>query len=189
MEKYLEYIQKEKHFDFIKDEKIKYSLELFESYVFSVYESLQDCNDKFLYDFKKHTIMIYIGSVVEAMVYYFAKEKLSNKEKYRRKYLEIEEFRKLQDIKKTENLYICELVKKEISLNDSINFKALIDWLKDKKLMTQEIIDKIDNFRKTRNSVHINVYKNWEEIFESLIEFFNDFKDIKKFIREGLEKN
>lgn len=39
---------------------------------------------------------------------------------------------------------------KEISFNDSINFNALINWAKDKKIISENILKKIDNFRKMR---------------------------------------
>jgi len=79
-----------------------------------------------LKEIKSHTIFIYIGSIIEAIVYYFSQNKLTG-EKSRRKYLEIEEFKKLQKIETTNDLYICKLESKEITLNDSINFHSLIN--------------------------------------------------------------
>ena len=60
----------------------------------------------------------------------------------------------------------------------------MIDWLKDKKLMSDDLIEKINEFRKARNAIHINVYNSWEEIFEDLIKTFNNFKDIRIFVKK-----
>ena len=181
----LKKVRNNKYFDFIGDEKLKESIELFFSYVLFLHNDLEEFEyDEFLTEFKTHTIIIYLGSVVEALVFYYANKKFWNNDKAKRKYLEIEELQIHQKIKES-NFIIWKIVKKEISLNDSINFKWLIDWLKDKKLMSEDLIEKINEFRKARNSIHINVYNSWEEIFEDLIRIFHNFKDIKMFIKNN----
>ncbi len=188
MQEKIKLIQNKWYFYFIKEKDLREALELFSSYVFYLVESQEKCNnDKLLIEFKKHSIEIYMWAIVEAMVYYFTKEKLWNNEKAKRKFLQIEELKIYQKIKNSDFI-ICKKEKKEISFNDTINFKWLIDWLKDKKIIDKKLFLKIDNFRKARNSIHINVYKNWEKIFKDLEKIFKDFKEIRLFIKENLKK-
>jgi hypothetical protein len=176
-------------FEYIKwDIKLKDALYEFSSYVYLLYyEEIDNIKDEELVKMKIHTAFVYLGSIVEALLYYFVEKKIWESEKSRRKYLEIEEYKKLQNIQKTENLYICELVKKEINFNDSINFNALINWAKDKKIVSEEILQKINDLRKYRNSVHINVYKSgWIIVFDKLEKAFIDTKEIFDYIEEKL---
>ena len=176
-------------FGYIKwDIELKKSLYEFFSYVsFLYYEEIYKWSDEELVKMKIHTAFVYLGSVVEALLYYFVEKKIWDNEKSRRKYLEIEEYKKLQNIAKTDNLVICEVVKKEINFNDSINFNALINWAKDKKIVNEEILLKINDLRKYRNSVHINVYKSgWIIVFDKLEEAFIDTKEIFDYIEENL---
>lgn len=173
---------------------IKWDIELRESlyeffsyFTFLYYEEIIKWEDEELVKMKIHTAFVYLGSVVEALLYYFVENKIWNSEKSRRKYLEIEEYKKLQNIAKTDNLFICELVKKEINFNDSINFNALINWAKDKKIVDEKILQKINDLRKYRNSVHINVYKSGDIIvFDKLEKAFIDTKEIFDYIEENL---
>lgn len=135
----------------------------------------------------KSSYNIYLGSIIEAIVYYFVQIKLSD-EKSKRKYLEIEWFKKIQKIKETENLYVCKLENKEINFNNSINFNALINWLKDKKLIDKKIIEKIDYFRKMRNLVHVNAFlqNNEYELIKELQKAFVDTKEIFNYIEDNI---
>ncbi|MDQ7023200.1 MAG: hypothetical protein Q9M97_06800 [Candidatus Gracilibacteria bacterium] len=54
--------------------------------------------DESLLELKIHTVIIYLGSIIEAVLYDFVYEKLKNNEKSRKKYLEIDEL-----IKSTKN--------------------------------------------------------------------------------------
>jgi len=189
LKNYIEENKKDLVFEYIKwDIELKKSLYEFSAYVsFLYYEEIIDWTDEELVEMKIHTAFIYLGSIVEALLYYFVEKKIWNSEKSRRKYLEIEEYNKLQNITKTENLFICELVKKEINFNDSINFNSLINWAKDKKIVDEEILLKINNLRKYRNSVHINVYKSgWIIVFDKLEKAFIDTKEIFDYVEENL---
>jgi hypothetical protein len=177
------------NFEYIKwDKELKESLYEFLSYfTFLYYEEIIKWEDEELVKMKIHTAFVYLGSVVEALLYYFVEKKIWDSEKSRRKYLEIEEYKKLQSITKTDNLFICELVKKEINFNDSINFNALINWAKNKKIVDGNILQKINDLRKYRNSVHINVYKSgWIIVFDKLEKAFIDTKEIFDYIEENL---
>ena len=179
LKNYIEENKKDLVFEYIKwDVELKESLYKFSAYVtFLYYEEIINWEDEDLVKMKIHTAFVYLGSIVEALLYYFVENKIWKNEKSRRKYLEIEEYKKIQNIQKTKNLYICELVKKEITFNDSINFNALINWAKDKKLLDEEILNKINELRKYRNSVHINVYKSWWIIvFDKLEKAFIETK-------------
>ena len=178
-----------KVFNFIWEKDIKETLYLFSAYSNFIYfeEILSSKGEnEILVEMKIHTVLIYLGSIIESVLYEFVYEKLKNNEKSRKKYLEIDDLVKIQKIKETDNLYISKLEKKEISLNDSINFNALINWVKDKKIITEDIINKINNFRKRRNSIHINVYNSWDLI--NLDELEKSFIDAKEIL-DYLEKN
>jgi len=186
---YKNYFNNLNTFEYIKwDIKLKDALYDFSSYVYFLnYEEIMKGEDEELVKMKIHTAFVYLGSIVEALLYYYVEKKIWDTEKSRRKYLEIEEYTKLQKIQKTENLFICELTKKQINLNDSINFNALINWAKDKKIVDEKILQKINDLRKYRNSVHINVYKSgWIIVFDSLEKAFIDTKEIFDYIEENL---
>ncbi len=185
----LNYLKKNERFEFIKDIKLKEALYLFSVYVsFIHYEDIKnkEYSEK-LKEIKSHTIFVYLWSIIESITYYFVKIKL-NDEKSRKKYLELREFRKLQKIEETQDLYICKLETKEISLNDSINFHSLIKWIKDKKILDEKIIAKIDSFRKMRNLVHINAFLTSSEykLIEKLEQAFIDTKNIINSIENNL---
>ncbi|MDQ7009051.1 MAG: hypothetical protein Q9M94_02045 [Candidatus Gracilibacteria bacterium] len=190
LNEYVEANKKELKFEYIKgDIKLKDTLYQFSAYVSLLYyeEIEKSDDDDELMEMKIHTAFVYLGSIVEALLYYFVEKKIGDSEKSRRKYLEIEEYKKLQNIAKTDNLYICELVKKEINFNDSINFNALINGAKYKKIVNEEILLKINDLRKYRNSVHINVYKSGGIIvFDKLEKAFIDTKEIFDYIEENL---
>jgi len=186
---YKDFFEKLDTFWYIKwDKELKDSLyEFFSYFIFLYYEEIMNWEDEELVKMKIHTAFVYLGSVVEALLYYYVEKKIWDTEKSRRKYLEIEEYTKLQKIQKTENLFICELTKKEINFNDSINFNALINWAKDKRIVDENILQKINDLRKYRNSVHINVYKSgWIIVFDSLEKAFIDTKEIFDYIEENL---
>jgi len=188
------YINKSKNsetFKFIKDIKLQEVLYLFSSYIFLIYLS-EIKDNKYCEkskEMKAHTILIYLGSIIEAVIYYFVNEKLKDK-KSKNKYLELEKLIKVQEIKETENLYICKLEKKEITLNETINFNSLINWIKDKKIIDTKIIDKINYFRKMRNMIHIKVFIDYNEyqLIETLEKAFIDTKEIFDYIKIQLWK-
>jgi len=186
---YSNLFRKNNRFSFIDDIKLQDALYLFSGYVSFIYieEILNKNLSEELKEIKAHTIFIYLGSIIESVVYYFVQIKLKDS-KSKRKYLEIEWYKKVQKIKQTENLYICELEKKEINLNESINFNALINWLKDKKLFDEKIIQKINFFRKMRNLVHINAFliNNEYWLIKELEKAFLDTKEIFNYIESKL---
>jgi len=183
LEFYIDRYKKFRKFEYIRDEKLKKILYQYAWYTYFLFYLFDKIQDEELKNFMAHTTIIYIGSIIEAVVFYYASTKLVDS-KSKRRYLELEEFKKVQDLKKCENLFVCELVKKEVSLNDSINFHSLINWLKDKKIISQEIIDKIDFIRKKRNLIHINVLKTESELdlILELEQIFIYMKDILDFV-------
>jgi hypothetical protein len=142
-------------------------------------------NEKLL-EFKIHTVIVYLGSIIEAVLYEFIHEKLKNNDKSRKKYLEIDELIKIQKIKETENLYISKLEKKNIGFNKSINFNALINWARDKKIININILEKINVFRQKRNAIHISVYKSGKNINLDELEIaFIDTKEILDYLENN----
>ncbi|MDR1987758.1 MAG: hypothetical protein LBQ24_03195 [Candidatus Peribacteria bacterium] len=103
---YVAKVKKKFSFEFIQDIKIKESLYLFFGYAFMYYEEIKDDDlEEELKELKAHTILLYLGSIIEAIVYHFIQEKLTDK-KSKRKYLEVTEFKMLQKIDTVDNLYI-----------------------------------------------------------------------------------
>ena len=188
IKQYIKWSKLDSGFKYINNIKLQEILYLFSWYVFYIYfENIKNTYlSEELKEIQSHTIFIYLGSIIEAIIYYFVQTKLTD-EKSKRKYLEVKQFRKLQKIKETQDLYICKLETKEITLNDSINFHALINWLKDKKLIPKNIIKKIDYFRKMINLVHINALISYNEI-ELITEIEKAFID-KKEIFDYIETN
>ncbi|MDQ7008801.1 MAG: hypothetical protein Q9M94_00740 [Candidatus Gracilibacteria bacterium] len=182
-----------KIFDFINDEKLIENLYDFLAYVSIIaFFELNKLENKKIIELKTHTVIIYLGSIIESVLYYFINEIFINNEKKRKKYLKIKEFKSIQKIKISEEsnkeYHFCEVFEKEISLNDTINFSSLINGAKDNKILSEEIVEKINNIRKLRNSIHINVYKTGELIkFDELKQIFIDTKDILDYIEEKLE--
>lgn len=174
---------------FISDSKLSNTLYLYSAYVSYIYfEEIKKNNyTEELKEIKSHTIFIYLWSIIEAVIYYYVNNKLLD-EKSKRKYLELLEYKKLQKIEETDDLYICKLISKDIKLNDSINFHSLINWLNDKKLIDKKIIKKIDYFRKMRNLIHINAFlvSNEYKLIEEIEKAFIDTKDILDYIEENL---
>lgn len=186
---YISLFEDNERYNFIVDINLQKFLYLFSWYVSFIYyhELLEHDYSDELKEIKAHTIFVYLWSIIEAIIYYFAQNKLID-EKSRRKYLELDEFKKLQKIDLTADLYICKLERKEITLNDSINFHSLIKWLKDKKLIDKKIIEKIDYFRKMRNLVHINALISMSEskLIEELEKAFIETKEILDYIEDNM---
>lgn len=185
------YINKSKNnssFKFIKDVKLQEILYLFSWYIFFIYfEEIKNIEySEETKEIKAHTIFVYLWSIIESIVYDFVKSKL-NDNKSKRKYLELEDFIEHQKIKDTK-LYICKKKIKEISLNDSISFNALINWARDKKIIDEKIIKKIDSFRKMRNMIHINAFldSSEEKLIEKLEKAFIETKEIIDYIEEKI---
>ena len=185
---YINIFKELSRFEFIDDSKLKELLYFFSAYVSYIYlEEIKILQDDDLKEIKAHTIFIYLWSIIESLIYFYVKLKL-NDEKSKRKYLELEEFIKLQKIQETKDLYICKLQIKEIDFNNSINSHWLINWLKDKKLIDKSIINKIDYFRKMRNLVHINALLTYSEdkLIEELEKAFIDTKVIIDYIEDKI---
>jgi hypothetical protein len=85
---------------------------------------------------KSHTIFIYLGSIIEAVVFYFVQSKLRD-EKSKRKYLEIEHFQKIDDFRKMRNLV-------HIKVFLDYDEHELIVLLQEAFIETKEIFDYIE---------------------------------------------
>jgi hypothetical protein len=89
IEKYIEEFENNSNFDFVDNTKLKEILYFFYGYVFFLYfeEIKASSTSNKLKEIKAHTIFVYLGSIIEAIIYYFAETKLTD-EKAKRKYLE-----------------------------------------------------------------------------------------------------
>ncbi len=189
----LEKLKNKKNFEFIKDTEIKKILYDFLAYSLVNFKEVEDwiVNNQKVIELKIHTVLVYLGSIIEAVLYYFVDEKLKNNDKKRKKYLKIKEYQEIQKLKLPECNYfsVCKISEKELDLNDTINFNALINWAKDNKLINEEIFEKINEVRKMRNSVHINVYKLWKlKRFDDLKKVLIDVKEIIDYLDNNLKE-
>ncbi|MDQ7022335.1 MAG: hypothetical protein Q9M97_02190 [Candidatus Gracilibacteria bacterium] len=79
-----------KIFDFINDEKLIENLYDFLAYVSIIaFFELNKLENKKIIELKTHTVIIYLGSIIESVLYYFINEIFINNEKKRKKYLKI----------------------------------------------------------------------------------------------------
>jgi len=187
----LKNLQNKKVFKFIKNDlELKNILYKFLAYSLANFKDIKNnCFKDDFIELKIHTVLVYLGSIIEAVLYYFVDEKLKNNDKKRKKYLKIKEYQEIQKLKLPECDYfsVCKISEKELDLNDTINFNALINWAKDNKLISKEIFEKINEVRKMRNSVHINVYKLWKlKRFDDLKKVLIDVKEIIDYLDNNL---
>jgi hypothetical protein len=94
LEAYIEEFEGDSIFEFVQNVKLREVLYFFYSYVFFVYfeEIKNEKSSTKLREIKAHTIIIYLGSVIEALIQYFVKEKITD-ENLRKKYTDLKEFK------------------------------------------------------------------------------------------------
>ncbi len=84
------------------------------------------------------------------------------------KYLLNKELKVKQILKLDKKEYfVCSKEDKKIKFSNNINFNQLIHWIRSWKFLSSNIINKIDEVRNIRNTIHINLYK------ENLVDFTN----------------
>lgn len=189
---FLEDLKKKETFSFIKDRKTQELAYHFLSYVYSLSEECISINqdDETIIELKAHTMSIYIGSIIEWILYYFV-DTLYKDKKSREKYLKNIELKKIQKIDLEEKTYyFCEEKEKQIKITDTINFNSLIHGVRHNQILDQKIIDKINNVREIRNAIHINVYKHNEKVkFNEITTLLQDAKEIIDTIEEKLKNS
>lgn len=186
-------IIKDAIFDYLDDEKLKEELYSSAYYVFHLIDQLDKVEkDEFIYFSTKHNIIILLWWIIETLLFqyvykYFA---INNDEKSIKKFCKKIEYTETTPViekndKRGTWLVFCERKISYESFKDNINFNYLIKWAKDNHLLSDDILGKIDNFRRMRNWVHLNVLMDIREIFSNaeLTNFFEDNKKILKSIK------
>jgi len=187
-ENFLNSITKIGYFSFIKDSDLVNELNSKLSYV--VYLDWYNQNNETLSQMLNHTAIITLWSIIEAILYEYVFEYLTkNDPKKLKRYC-----KNFQYIEKhitswilMDNLVICEKVEKEIELKEDISFNALINWVKDYRLLPIEVINHLSEIREKRNIVHLKVlvnFKKWLGDIENLADLLDKyviiFNEIKK---------
>lgn len=161
-------------FWFLSDQELVNELDLKISYVMFLY--WYKTNDAWLSASFIQTAIITLWSIVEAILYEYVFEYLTkNDPKKLKRYC-----KNFQYIEKhitnwilMDNLVICEKVEKEFDLKDDISFNALINWVKDYKLLSPETISYLSEIREKRNIVHLKVLVKFKELDKEIENFAN----------------
>lgn len=175
MKEILNKIIKDNHFSFINNGELKEEMNIslsFVSYLVSIINSLSE--EDLLFSAYFQTIIIHLWSIVEALLYEYVLESLENKDPSKiKRYCKNIQYTEQQITKWyfKENFVICEKKEKILELKDDISFQALINWVKDYKLLSDEIIEYIDEIRQKRNIVHMKVLINFKKWWNQLNDF------------------
>lgn len=180
----LESILKVNYFGFINNKHIVKELSLSYSYAMYLFWVSETTNSIILSQIHSQTAIIYIWSTVEALLYEYVFESLKKQDPSKLK-------RYCKNIIYTEkqvpwwifkdNLILCEKKEKDIEFKEDINFQALINWVKDYKLLSNKIIEYLDDIRQKRNIVHLKVlinFKNWWNDFNDALELIDKYTEI-----------
>lgn len=158
-------------FSFVKDKELKRQIEISFAYILYLIENIKNfwntLDDDSLDYIHSQTINIYLGSIIEAILYEYVFEYLQKKDpskvkRYCKNIAYIE--KSLANGTLKDNYVICEKIEKSTEFKDDISFHSLINWVKDYKLLSENTIKIIDEIRQKRNIVHIKVllsFKIW----------------------------
>ena len=182
----LESIEKTNRFSFVNNKELRKELYLALYYVIYLYEEIEDDSyDEHITFFIKHTIIIYVWSMVEWVLFDYVNNYLTNvwdPSKTRKYCNTIEYIEKKNTIIHQSGIdyVMCEKKDKVINFKDNIDFWKLILWARDNKIISDKILDKIDKIRKKRNSVHIAVLisSKWDVKFNDIEKLFSLTKEI-----------
>ncbi len=140
------------------------------------------------------TAYVNIGSIVEALLYEYVLECLQKKDtnkvkRYCKNIVYIE-----QQVTKgyfIDNFVICEKKENNIEFKDDISFQSLINWVKDYKLLSEKVINYLNEIREKRNIVHwkvlLNFKNGWNEL-NDLAEMIDKYLEIFDEIKNRFEK-
>jgi len=189
---FLNQIKKDWDFWFIKNDKIRE--ELYYSFSYCLYLPNLNKNDNLFFLINLQTSIIYLWSVVEALLYEYVFEYLRNKDpnkikKYCKNIYYIEKH--ITDWILKDNLVVCEKKEKTSEFKEDINFQSLINWVKDYKLLSNDVIKHIDDIRQKRNIVHLKVlvnFKNSSDIYNDLLNLTDKYIYIFKEIEEKFKE-
>lgn len=171
-------------FSFIKNNELVSELEVSIAYVYYIAESIEygDVKQEPLSELHSQTAIIYIGSITEALLYEYVFEYLKKKDPSKiKKYCKNIQYleRHITDGILKDSLVICEKKEKTLEFKGDISFQALINGVKDYKLLSDYIIDCLDEIRQKRNIVHIKVLMNFKK-------WWNAFNDLMGMLEKSL---
>ena len=193
----LDFIKKTKRFEFIIDSSLKEELYLFLYYITFLYKEINETKlfcEHIIFS-KKHTIIIYVLSIIEAILYYFVSTSIYRDKIKLEKYCKIYSYKELKDdiriIKWEKEYIICEKLEKDESFKEDINFNFLIKWVEKHWLLSKKVIKILTNIRKKRNSVHLKVLQNskLDINFNDLEQLFNEASFVIDEISKKINNN
>lgn len=205
MIKSLEELKKKGSFSFLNNEILEEELYLSDSYRSYLHEILGwfDSNTPDHIKFSlSHNIVIYYCWILELILHayvslYFSKKWNTSKLKKFCKRIDYKEKTEILPLKQDKDIWIvyCERHIKYENFSDNIQLHMLIKWCKDHKLLSNQLIEKMDKIRKIRNWVHLNTIMDVKDIFwyKDLTAITKDVMDIfgslkKEYIELDNEK-
>lgn len=185
----LDQIRKQGSFSFLNNETLEEELYLSNAYRLYLHEILENLDTKSPEHIKfslSHNIVIYYCWILELIFHsfvslYFIKIDNPNKLKKFCKRVEYKEKTKIIPKTSDEEIWIvyCERYIKYDKFSDNIQLHLLIQSCKDHRILSNEILDKMDNIRKIRNWVHLNTIMDVKDIF-----WYKDVANITKDVWE-----
>ncbi len=138
----------------------------------------------------RKTIIIYTASIVEALVFYVVDTEFSDDD--------IREYYSTWELKDKKVLHVidseheivsgtyCKVLAK--SGKDKMNLGQIIKFLKDKKILDEDLYKEVDQIRAFRNEQHIGTHRSVPIYGKKKLEkAFSIAKDVKEFVRERYE--
>ena len=132
----------------------------------------------------RKTIIIYTASIIEALLYYVVDTKLSEKD-LETSCWELTNKNVLYEVSDSYKIIAGELkLKVEQTKKGKLNLGLINTLLKDKKILSKTLFDKIDNVRELRNSQHIGPHRAVKAFTKDDMEVaFAVASDVKTFVK------
>jgi len=135
----------------------------------------------------RKTIIIYTASIIEALLFHLVDTKLSEDDLSVRSW-EIENKKILYTVGVDHEIIAGDYKLKVVSSKkDKLNLAGICEHLKEHKILTQPLLDKIHVIRELRNSQHIGPHKIVKSFSKADLEnAFSVAGDVKRFVKARL---
>lgn len=143
-------------------------------------------NDAAKSSFRK-TIIIYTASIIEALLFHLVDTKLKEDDLSTRSW-ELENKNVLYTVESDHQIIAADYKLKVVSgKKDKLNLARICDLLKEHKILTQPLLDKIRVIRDLRNSQHIGPHTIVKSFSKADLEnAFSVARDVKNFVKERI---
>ncbi|MDO8659402.1 MAG: hypothetical protein Q7K54_02260 [Candidatus Parcubacteria bacterium] len=173
------------HFDFISNQTLRNNLDIAFDHVLTLIPFSESKSYRKLAksSFRK-TIIIYTASIIEALLFNQVHEKCSENDLTLYKW-ELENPKELHEIDDKHKIIGGDYVFKPTVLKlDKINLGIINKLLLEKKLINEDLFEKIDKVRILRNDQHFGTHQVIKEYTKTDLEFvFSVAKDVKKLVQ------